>query len=65
MKSKTTTLWFVLAVALFAGIWLCQKFLAPAAPAAETLMPGLRAGDLAALQISPANALCCTKPTSR
>jgi len=57
MKSKTTTLWFVLAALLFAGIWLCQKFLSPAAPAAETLLPGLRAGDLTALQISPANAL--------
>ena len=57
MKSKTTTLWFVLAVALFAGIWLCQKFLQPAAPAAGTLLAGLRASDLTALQISPANAL--------
>ena len=57
MKTKTTALWFTLAALLLAGIWLCQKFLAPAAPAAETLMPGLRAGDLAALQISPANAL--------
>ena len=57
MKSKTTALWFVLAATLFAGIWLCQKFLQPAAPAVATLLPGLRADDLTAIQISPANAL--------
>jgi len=57
MKSKTTTLWFVLAASLFAGIWLCQKFLPPATPANSNLLPGLRAADLTAIQISPANAL--------
>ena len=57
MKSKTTILWFVLAASLFAGIWLCQKFLPPAAPANGNLLPGLRAADLTAIQISPANAL--------
>ena len=57
MKSKTTALWFVLAALLFAGVWLSQKFFQPAAPVTATLLPGLRAGDLTALQISPANAL--------
>ena len=56
MKSKTTGIWFVLAAALFAGIWLTQKFLQPAAPAANNLLPGLHAGDLTGLQISPAGA---------
>ena len=57
MKSKTTALWFVLAALLFAGVWLSQKFLSPAAPAAATLLSDLRAADLTAIQISPANAL--------
>ena len=57
MKSKTTAIWFVLAAALFAGIWFCQKYLQPAAPVTATLLTGLRATDLTALQISPANAL--------
>ena len=56
MKSKTTTIWFVLAAALFAGIWLGQKYLQPAAPANATLLSGLRAADLTAMQISPAGA---------
>ena len=25
MKSKTTAIWFVLAAALFAAIWICQN----------------------------------------
>ena len=57
MKSQTTSIWFVLAATLFAGIWFCQKFLQPAAPVTTTLLTGLRATDLTALQISPANAL--------
>ena len=56
MKSKTTGIWFVLAAALFAGIWLTQKFLQPGAPVANNLLPGLHAGDLTGLQISPAGA---------
>ncbi len=56
MKSKTTVLWFVLAISLFAGIWLCQKYLQPAAPVRDNLLAGLRATDLTALQISPAGA---------
>jgi hypothetical protein len=57
MKSKTTAIWFVLAAALFAGIWLSQKYLQPAAAVNATLMPGLRAADLTAIQVSPAGAL--------
>jgi len=56
MKSKTTALWFVLAAALFAGIWLYQKYLEPAAPANGSVLAGLRAADLTGIQISPAGA---------
>ena len=56
MKSKTTTLWFVLAAALFAGIWFCQKFLQPAVPGNAGLLPGLHAADVTGIQVSPAGA---------
>ena len=56
MKSKTTTLWFMLATALFAGIWICQKYLPPAAPGIAGLLPGLHAGDVTGIQVSPAGA---------
>jgi hypothetical protein len=54
MKSKTTAIWFVLAVALFAGIWLSQKYLRPAPPANPHLLAGLRASDVTAIQVCPA-----------
>ncbi len=57
MKSRTTSLWFVLAASLFAGIWLYHKFLQPAASGTSALLPGLRAADVTAIQISPAGAL--------
>lgn len=57
MKSKTTAIWFVLAAALFAGVWFCQKYLQPAGPEAVTLLAGLRATDLTAISVSPAGAL--------
>ncbi len=56
MKSKATFVWFVFAVALAAGIWLCQKFLPAGPPAIAPLLPGLRAAALTAVQISPAGA---------
>lgn len=56
MKSKTTSIWFILALALFACIWFLEKYLQPAAPSANTLIPGLRAADVVALQIIPAGA---------
>ncbi len=54
MKSKTTAIWFVLAAALLAGIWLAEKFLSPAAPMTASLLAGLRAEEITGLQISPA-----------
>ncbi|HEY2329929.1 MAG TPA: DUF4340 domain-containing protein, partial [Verrucomicrobiae bacterium] len=41
---------------LFAFIWLFQKYLQPAAPTVDALLPGLRAADITAIQISPAGA---------
>lgn len=54
MKSKTTGIWFVLAGSLFAFIWLYEKYLQPAPPAADTLLPGFRATDISRVQISAA-----------
>jgi Domain of unknown function (DUF4340) len=54
MKSKTTAIWFVLALALFAGSWLAEKFLTPHAPVTANLLAGLRADEITGLQISPA-----------
>ena len=56
MKSKTTFIWFVLAATLFAGIWLSNKFLHPAAPSSNRLLSGLHVSELTAVQISPAGA---------
>jgi hypothetical protein len=54
MKSKSTLIWFVIAAALFAGIWLQQKYFQSGPAAIAALLPGLRAGDLQRVQISPA-----------
>ena len=57
MKSKTTTIWFVLAASLFAAVWFCQNYLQPAAPEKASLLAGLRAPELTAIQVGPAGAL--------
>jgi hypothetical protein len=54
MKSKTTGIWFVIAAALFAFIWLHQKYLQPGPATIATLLPGLRADDVKRIQVSPA-----------
>jgi Domain of unknown function (DUF4340) len=54
MKSKTTIVWFALAAALFAAIWLLEKYFAPGAMAVDSVLHGLRAAELTRLQISPA-----------
>ena len=56
MKSQTTTLWFVLAATLFAGIWFLEKHFQPVAPVQSVLLPSLRADEVTRLQISPAGA---------
>jgi Domain of unknown function (DUF4340) len=53
MKSKTTAIWFVLAISLFAAIWLMEKYLQPGAPAVAGVLPGVRAAEITRLQISP------------
>jgi hypothetical protein len=56
MKSKTTVIWFVLAAALFAFIWIFEHYFQPAAPVVSSLLPGLRASAVTGIQISPAGA---------
>jgi Domain of unknown function (DUF4340) len=53
---KTTPIWFLLAAVLAAAVWLSQKFLQPAAFVSGKLLPGLHAGELTEIQISPAGA---------
>ncbi|HZI31034.1 MAG TPA: DUF4340 domain-containing protein, partial [Candidatus Binatia bacterium] len=53
MKSKTTSIWFLIAVALLAFIWFQHKYLQPAPETVVPLIPGLHADDVTSLQISP------------
>ena len=54
MKTNTTPIWFVLAAALAAGVWLAEKHFSPAPPTTANLLAGLRAADVTALEIIPA-----------
>jgi len=54
MKSKSTAIWFVLAAALAAFIWVYQTWLRPAAPVVVPLLPGFHAASVTALAVSPA-----------
>ena len=54
MKTNTTPIWFVLAVALAAGVWFAEKYFSTAAPQTEILLAGLRAAEVTALEIIPA-----------
>ncbi len=56
MKSKSTAIWFVLAAALAAFIWVYQTWLRPAPPAVVPLLPNFHAADMTAIQVSPAGA---------
>jgi len=56
MKPKTTAIWFALAASLFAFIWIFNNYLQPRAVAVVGLLPGLRAADVAGIQVSPAGA---------
>ena len=57
MKTKSTAIWFVLAVLLFAFIWFWQKHWQPAAPSVERLLPGLRSADVTDIEVIPAGTL--------
>jgi hypothetical protein len=54
MKTNTTPIWFVLAIALAAGVWFAEKHFSSTAPKTETLLAGLRAAEVTALEIIPA-----------
>ncbi len=57
MKTKSTAIWFVLAVLLAAFIWFWQKHSHPAAPTNIRLLPGLRVADVTGVEIIPTGAL--------
>lgn len=56
MKRKTTLVWFVLAAALAASIWILEHHFPVAAPDESVLLAGLRAAEVNAVQIIPAGA---------
>jgi hypothetical protein len=57
MKTKSTAIWFVLAIFLFAFIWFWQIYSQPAAPPDIRLLRGLRVADVTDVEIIPAGAL--------
>jgi Domain of unknown function (DUF4340) len=57
MKTKSTAIWFALAVLLFAFIWLWQKHWQPGQPTVPLLLSGLRAADVTGVEVIPAGAL--------
>lgn len=64
MKTNTTPIWFVLAVALASGVWFFEKHWSAPAPTNTNLLPGLRAAEVTAIEIIPAGerkiSLVCT-----
>jgi hypothetical protein len=56
MKSKTTVIWFVLAAALFAFIWIYEHHFSNVAVPSTNLLPGFRADAVTDIHISPAGA---------
>ena len=56
MNSKHTLSWLVVAVAMFAFIFIWQFFQRPAAPASTDLLPGLRTFAVTSVQVFPNNA---------
>jgi hypothetical protein len=57
MNSKTTGIWFVIAAALFALIFVIQRFLHPAASESASILPGLRPADVTSIQVISYGAL--------
>jgi hypothetical protein len=57
MNSKTTGIWFILAVALAAFIFIFQHYLRPSGAEAAVLLPGLRPASVTAVQVIPANSV--------
>jgi len=56
MKSKSTVLWFVLAVALAACLWIFDRYFSPVVAPAPALLPGMSADAVTEIQIFPAAA---------
>ena len=56
MKSKSTVLWFVLAVALAACLWIFDRYFSPVVAPAPALLPGMNAEAVTEIQIFPAAA---------
>jgi len=56
MKSNTTAIWFVLAAALAAFIWIFEHHFQPAAPVTAGLLPGLRSAEVTDIQVIPGGA---------
>jgi len=54
MKSKSTPVWFLIAAALAATIWLLNHLFQPAAPGEKPVFAGLSASRVTSLQIIPA-----------
>ena len=57
MKSKSTVLWFLLAVALASAIWISDRYFQPATTGAKPLFAGLHADRVTGLQVIPGGAL--------
>jgi hypothetical protein len=56
MNSKTTGIWFVIAAALLAFIFVFERYLRPAAAGPTLLLPSLRAAAVTSVQVYPTGA---------
>jgi Domain of unknown function (DUF4340) len=57
MNSKTTGIWFTIAAALFALIYVFQHYLRPAVAEPSPLLPDLRPAAVTSVQVIPSGAL--------
>ncbi len=57
MNSKTTGIWFTIAAALFALIYIFEHFLRPAAAESPCILPELRPAAVTSVQVIPSGAL--------
>jgi hypothetical protein len=57
MNSKTTGIWFVIAAALLAFIFIFEHYLRPVVAGPAPLLPGLRPAAVTSVQVFPAGAL--------
>jgi hypothetical protein len=57
MNSKTTGIWFLIAAALFALIFIFEHFLRPSAAESSCILPELRPPAVTSVQVIPSGAL--------